>query len=91
MAKGKTMKRIGGSCSKEHTMTRSKGTARRGGDDIDLKVGGKKKKFYKGKSSKTRKGKKDFVTHKGDKYFHRKGHRETKKQKKGLFYNLFNL
>ena len=55
--------------------------------------GGKKtKKYYKGKSSKTRKGKKDFVTHKGDKYFHRKGHRQTKRQeKKGLFDQLFGL
>jgi len=61
------------------------------------KVGGKKrrrsKKFYKGKASKTRKGRKDFVTHKGDKYFHRKGHRQTKRQgkSKGLFEQLFGL
>ena len=61
------------------------------------KVGGKKrrrsKKFYKGKASKSRKGRKDFVTHKGDKYFHRKGHRQTKRQgkSKGLFEQLFGL
>ena len=61
------------------------------------KVGGKKrrrsKKFYKGKASKTRKGRKDFVTHKGDKYFNRKGHRQTKRQgkSKGLFEQLFGL
>ena len=58
--------------------------------------GGKRKrskKFYKGKASKTRKGRKDFVTHKGDKYFHRKGHRQTKRQgkSKGLFDQLFGL
>ena len=61
------------------------------------KVGGKKrrrsKKFYKGKASKTRKGRKDFVTHKGDKYFYRMGHRQTKRQgkSKGLFEQLFGL
>lgn len=59
------------------------------------KKGGKRrrsKKFYKGKASKTRKGRKDFVTHKGDKYFNRKGHRQTKRQKsKGLFEQLFGL
>lgn len=59
-------------------------------------VGGKRrrsKKFYKGKASKTRKGRKDFVTHKGDKYFHRKGQRQTKRQgkSKGLFEQLFGL
>jgi hypothetical protein len=59
-------------------------------------VGGKRKrskKFYKGKASKTRKGRKDFVTHKGDKYFNRKGHRQTKRQgkSKGLFEQLFGL
>jgi len=32
----------------------------------------------KGMASKTRKGKKDFVTHKGDKYYNRKGKRQTK-------------
>jgi|UniRef100_A0A6C0CYD9 hypothetical protein len=58
--------------------------------------GGKRrrsKKFYKGKASKTRKGRKDFVTHKGDKDFHRKGHRQTKRQgkSKGLFEQLFGL
>jgi len=60
------------------------------------KKGGKRKrskKFYKGKASKTRKGRKDFVTHKGDKYFNRKGHRQTKRQgkSKGLFDQLFGL
>lgn len=58
--------------------------------------GGKRrrsKKFYKGKASKSRKGRKDFVTHKGDKYFNRKGHRQTKRQgkSKGLFDQLFGL
>lgn len=60
------------------------------------KKGGKRrksKKFYKGKASKTRKGRKDFVTHKGDKYFNRKGHRQTKRQgkSKSLFEQLFGL
>jgi len=60
------------------------------------KKGGKRrgsKKFYKGKPSKTRKGRKDFVTHKGDKYFNRKGHRQTKRQgkSKSLFDQLFGL
>jgi hypothetical protein len=60
------------------------------------KKGGKRrgsKKYYKGKASKTRKGRKDFVTHKGDKYFHRKGHRQTKRQgkSKSLFDQLFGL
>ncbi len=31
--------------------------------------------------SRTRKGRLDFVTHKGDKYYHRKGHRQTKNRK----------
>lgn len=33
-------------------------------------------KFYKGSESKTRKGRKDFVTHKGDKDFNREDHRQ---------------
>ena len=32
---------------------------------------------HKGQASKTRKGRKDFVTHKGDKKFNRKGHRQS--------------
>jgi len=32
----------------------------------------------KGMSSKTRKGKRDFVTHKSDKYYNRKGKRQSK-------------
>jgi len=32
---------------------------------------------HKGAPSKTRKGRKDFITHKGDKYYHREGHLET--------------
>jgi len=35
----------------------------------------------KGQPSRTRKGRLDFVTHKGDKFYHRKGHRQTKKKK----------
>lgn len=59
-------------------------------------VGGKRrrsKKFYKGKASKTQKGRQDFVTQKGDKFYNRKGHRQTKRQRKskGLFEQLFGL
>lgn len=32
----------------------------------------------KGMASKSRKGKKDFVTHKSDKYYNRKGHRQSR-------------
>jgi hypothetical protein len=41
-------------------------------------TGGKKKNPKKGQTSKTRKGRLDFVTHKGDKYFNRKNKRQTK-------------
>lgn len=35
---------------------------------------------HKGQASKTRKGRKDFITHKGDKKFNRKGHRQSRAQ-----------
>lgn len=35
----------------------------------------------KGMASKSRKGKKDFVTHKGNKYYNRKGHRQSRSAK----------
>jgi len=35
----------------------------------------------KGMASKSRKGRKDFVTHKGDKYYNRKGHRQSRNAK----------
>jgi hypothetical protein len=46
----------------------------------------------KGKKSKTRKGRKDFVTHKGNKYYNRKGKRQTKNRKgrKGKPYSRRN-
>ena len=57
--------------------------------------GNKSKKHYKkGAMSKTRKGRKDFVTHKGDKDFHRRGHRQTKRQgkkSKSLLSRIFGL
>ncbi len=57
--------------------------------------GNKSKKHYKkGSMSKTRKGRKDFVTHKGDKDFHRRGHRQTKRQgkkSKSLLSRIFGL
>ena len=34
---------------------------------------------HKGQRSRTRKGRKDFVTHKGDKYYNRRGHRQRGK------------
>ena len=44
--------------------------------------------YKKGSRSKTRKGRKDFVTHKGSKYYNRRGHRQTRnaKGKKGKPY-----
>ena len=66
----------------------------------DEMVGGKrrrgkksKKHFRKGSASKTRKGKKDFVTHKGDKDYNRRGHRQhkPKKSRKSLFAQLFGI
>ena len=63
--------------------------------DADQMVGGKrrtKRHFKKGMPSKTHKGRKDFVTHKGDKYFHRKGHRQSKPQaKKSFLAKLFGM
>ena len=61
--------------------------------------GGKRKSRKhprKGQMSKTRKGRKDFVTHKGDKMFNRKGHRQSRranKSKKGkpYFMKIFGL
>jgi len=46
----------------------------------------------KGMKSKTRKGRKDFVTHKRDKLYNRKGKRQTKsrKGKKGKPYSRRN-
>lgn len=65
----------------------------------DEMVGGKKrgkkskKHFRKGSASKTRKGRKDFVTHKGDKDYNRRGHRQhkPKKSRKSLFARLFGI
>ena len=66
-----------------------------------MKLGGKrrrgnksKKHYKKGTMSKTRKGRKDFVTHKGDKDFHRRGHRQSKRQgkkSKSLLSRIFGL
>jgi hypothetical protein len=41
----------------------------------------KSKKFSKGKKSLTRKNRKDFITHMGDKYFNRKSKREKRNEK----------
>lgn len=61
--------------------------------------GGKRKSRKhpkKGQMSKTRKGRKDFITHKGDKMFNRKGHRQSRRAKstkkgKPYFMKLFGL
>ena len=57
--------------------------------------GNKSKKHYKkGAMSKTRKGRKNFVTHKGDNDFHRRGRRQTKRQgkkSKSLLSRIFGL
>lgn len=42
------------------------------------KMGGNSKK---GMASKTRKGRKDYITHQGDKYYNRSGKRQTKNRK----------
>jgi len=65
----------------------------------DEMVGGKRRKtrkskkhYKKGSASKTRKGRKDFVTHKGDKKYHRRGHRQSKPQKrKSMLAKLLGL
>ena len=46
----------------------------------------------KGMASKTRKGRKDFVTHKGDKFYNRKGKRQSRNSKgrKGKPYSRRN-
>ena len=44
----------------------------------DAAEGTSKKHPHKGQASKTRKGRKDFVTHKGDKKFNRRGHRQSR-------------
>ena len=51
-----------------------------------------KKHYKKGSASKTRKGRKDFVTHKGDKKFHRRGHRQSYRQgQKSMIARLLGL
>ena len=65
----------------------------------DEMVGGKRRKtrkskkhYKKGSASKSRKGRKDFVTHKGDKKYHRRGHRQSKPQKrKSMLAKLLGL
>jgi hypothetical protein len=41
----------------------------------------KKRCAKKGCASKTRKGRLDYVTHKGSKYYNRRGHRQTRNAK----------
>ena len=55
---------------------------KRKGNKTRKKKGRKsKRRPKKGQKSKTRKGRLDFVTHKGDKYYNRKGHRQTRNRK----------
>jgi hypothetical protein len=70
-----------------------KGDEKVGGKRRKTRRGRKSKKHYKkGSASKTRKGRKDFVTHKGDKKYHRRGHRQSKPQKrKSMLAKLLGL
>jgi len=70
-----------------------KGDEMVGGKRRKTRRGRKSKKHYKkGSASKTRKGRKDFVTHKGDKKYHRRGHRQSKPQKrKSMLAKLLGL
>lgn len=58
-----------GGRSRRRRRSRSRSRSRKGGNP------------KKGMASKSRKGKKDFVTHKGDKYYNRKGHRQSRNAK----------
>ena len=56
------------------------------------KLENQRKHYKKGSASKSRKGRKDFVTHKGDKKYHRRGHRQSKPQKrKSMLAKLLGL
>lgn len=68
-------KKKGGSSSKSHKKHGKKHKKR--AKSHKKKKGG----FKKGSASKTRKGRKDFVTHKGDKKYNRRGHRQSKNAK----------
>jgi len=70
-----------------------KGDEKVGGRRRKTRRGRKSKKHYKkGSASKSRKGRQDFVTHKGDKKFHRRGHRQSKPQKnKSMLAQLLGL
>ena len=69
------------------------------GSIFSLLFGGKRKSRKhprKGQMSKTRKGHKDFVTHKGDKMYNRKGRRQSRranssKASKPYYMRLFGL
>ena len=58
-----------GGRSRRRRRSRSRSRSRKGGNP------------KKGMASKSRKGRKDFVTHKGDKYYNRKGHRQSRNAK----------
>lgn len=57
-------------------------------------MGGKRKtkKYRKGSRSKTRRGRKDFITHKGSKKYNRRGHRQSRNSRgrKGRPYSRRN-
>ena len=59
-------------------------------------LGGKRKmrtrRYKKGSMSKTRRGRKDFITHKGSKKYNRRGHRQSRNSRgrKGKPYSRRN-
>ena len=67
-----------GGGKRRRTRKRKGGTIKKKGGFICKLFGNPKK----GQKSRTRKGKKDFITHKGNKYFNRKGKRQKRAKKK---------
>lgn len=59
------------------TLTGGRSRRRRRSRSRSRKGGNPKKRM----ASKSRKGKKDFVTHKGDTYYNKKGHRQSRNAK----------
>jgi hypothetical protein len=51
------------------------------GEQLNKSPVGGKRRYKKGSRSKTRHGRKDFITHKGSKKYNRKGHRQSRNSK----------
>ena len=51
------------------------------GVEVPASKTGGRRRYRKGSRSKTRKGRKDFITHKGSKYYNRRSHRQTRNSK----------